>query len=121
MIARMRDAEGGSRTGAELFKLYSLTPSTLHRRRKEHRIVFWRDAKHDFHYPVWQFTASGSLLPGVQEVLQIFRSADESRVLAYFLTERNQLDNQSPLTCLRNGEVDKVTAHAGHHHAENTW
>ena len=74
VVAELQTAEGGAWTGAELEQLFGLKPATLHRRRKEHRVIFWRDARHEFHYPRWQFTETGALLPGVQGVLQTFDS-----------------------------------------------
>lgn len=121
LVRQMQKAEGGAWTGAELHVRFDLTSATLHRRRAEHRIVFWRDAKENFHYPKWQFTPTGALLPGLQEVLQTFRSADEWRVMRYFLTPRQQLDHQPPLALLQRGEQDKVIAHARIHGQENTW
>jgi hypothetical protein len=120
-VEEMRQAEGGAWTGAELEGRFGLSSATLHRRRKEHRIVYWRDAKHDFHYPKWQFTAPGALLPGVQEVLQLFRSEDEWRVMSYFLGKRQQLGDRRPLDLLRAGEKEAVLAHAKLHAEENTW
>lgn len=120
-VEQMRDAEGGAWTGPELESRFKLSSALLHRRRKEHRIVHWRDAKHDFHYPKWQFTPSGALLPGVQEILQLFRSEDEWRVMAYFLGKRRQLEDRRPLDLLREGDKEKVLEHARIHAQENTW
>ena len=105
----------------ELRQVFDLTPATLHKRRAEHRIVYWRDAKHAFHYPKGQFTPAGAVLPGVQEVLQVFRSDDEWGVMSYFLGQRRQLGDRRPLDLLRAGEKDKVLAHAKVHADENTW
>jgi hypothetical protein len=121
LVAEMQKAEGGAWSGSELATRFGLTPATLHRRRKEHRIVSWRDARHEFYYPKWQFTNAGALLPGIQDVLQTFRSADEWRVMRYFLAPRDQLGGRTPLALLRSGEVDKVLAHAAAHEQENTW
>jgi hypothetical protein len=57
----------------------------------------------------------------VQEVLQTFRSADEWRVMRYFLAPRHQLDGRAPLDLLRAGEVEKVVAHAKANAEENSW
>jgi hypothetical protein len=121
LVEQMQAAEGGAWTGAELQARFGLTPAVLHRRRKEHRIVCWRDARHEFHYPRWQFTPTGALLPGIQEVLQLFRSHDEWRVMSYFLGQRPQLGNRRPLDLLRGGDTEKVLEHARVHAAENTW
>lgn len=58
---------------------------------------------------------------GIQEVLQTFNSADEWRVMRYFLGPRKQLEGRSPLDLLRAGEVQTVVNHARAHAAENTW
>ena len=121
LVKDLQAAEKGAWTGAELQARFGLSPAVLHRRRKEGRIVYWRDAQHEFHYPQWQFTPTGALLPGVQEVLQCFRSNDEWRLMSYFLGQRRQLGDQRPLDLLRAGEKTKVLAHAKLHADENTW
>ncbi|MBI2924304.1 MAG: hypothetical protein HYY24_01215 [Verrucomicrobia bacterium] len=121
LVEQMQAAEGGAWTGAELQARFGLTPAVLHRRRKEHRVVHWRDARHEFHYPQWQFTPAGALLPGVQEVLQTLHSDDEWRVMSYFLGQRRQLSDRRPLDLLREGEKEKVLEHARVQAQENTW
>jgi len=120
-VAQMQEAEGGAWTGRELEERFELTPATLHKRRKDLRIVWWRNARNKFHYPKWQFRDNGTLMPGVAEVLQIFGSQDEWRVMRYFLGHRHQLGDQTPLGLLLKGEVDKVLVHAKLHGEENTW
>jgi hypothetical protein len=122
LVEEMKTAEGGAWTGRDLQGgHFQLTPATLHRRRKEHRIIYWRDARHNFHYPKWQFAPGGALLAGIQDVLAIFQSQDEWRVLRYFLGPRSQLGGLRPLDLLRQGENDQVLAHARIHAEENTW
>jgi hypothetical protein len=121
LVEELQETEGGAWTGQELQERFNLTPATLHRRRKEHRIIYWRDARHDFHYPQWQFTPAGALIPGVQQVLQAFHSDDEWRLMRYFLGPRRQLSGRRPLDLLRAGEVGRVLKHAKAHAEENTW
>lgn len=121
LVEIAKAAEGGAWSGEDLKRLFSLTPSTLHRRRREHRIVYWRDARHAFFYPRWQFTDSGALLRGIEEVLGAFKSSDEWRIMRYFLTPRNELAGKRPLDLLRAGEVEKVVSHAHAHAAEGSW
>jgi hypothetical protein len=121
LVETLQTAEGGAWTGQELLALFNLMPSTLHRRRKEHRVIYWRDARHEFHYPKWQFTPTGALLPGIQQVLEQFKSQDEWRVMSYFLGKRAQLDGLRPLDLLRQGDVEKALGHAKIHAEENTW
>ena len=121
VVAQLKEAEGGAWTGAELKANFGLTAANLYKRRAEHRIVWWKDAKNQFHYPKWQFNDAGALLPGIREVLQTFRSADEWRVMRYFLAPRHRLNDRKPLDLLREGEVDKVLSHAAAHGEENSW
>lgn len=120
-VAVMKEAEGGSWTGAELRVHFGLSSAALHKRRSNHGIVFWKDATNQFHYPKWQFNQAGSILPGIRQVLKIFRSSDEWRVMRYFLGSRSQLGDRTPLDLMRAGEKDKVIAHAKVHAEENTW
>jgi hypothetical protein len=120
-VNEMQQAEGGSWIGGELGDLHQLSPANLHKRRAEHRIVWWKDAKNQFHYPKWQFTPAGTLRRGVQAVLQIFQSQDEWRIMRYFLGPRDQLAGHTPLDLVRKGEVEKVIAHAKRDAEENTW
>lgn len=117
IVEDMKNAEGGSCTGADL----KISPAALHKRRANYGIVYWRDAKSQFHYPKWQFNAAGAMLPGIREVLKAFRSSDEWRVMGYFLTPRRQLGERTPLELLRAGEVTKMLEHAKIHAEENSW
>lgn len=121
IVEELKNAEGGSLTGPELKDAYNLNPAVLHRRRIEFRVVYWRDAKHDFHYPRWQFNQAGALLPGIQEILRCFKSQDEWRIMRYFLSPRLQLGNRSPLELIREGRIDRALTHAREHAEENTW
>ena len=120
-VEKFKAAEGGAWSGNELKKRFGLSPATLHGRRKARRIVFWRDARHEFFYPQWQFTEAGALRPGIEKILKVFNSADEWRVMRYFLSPRRQLDGKKPLDLLSGGEVEKVVAHARNNVAEGSW
>ncbi len=95
--------------------------ATRHRQRKKHRILNWRDARHEFHDPKWQCNGNGALLPGVQEVQQVFRSHDEWRLMHYFFGARHQWSNHRPLDLLMEDQVSKLLTHAQRHAEENTW
>lgn len=120
-IRELQNAEGGAWTGAELLREYGLTPATLHKRRMNHLIVWWRDALNHFHYPKWQFQEGGVLLVGIKDVLKIFKSTDQWRVMRYFLTPKHHLQDQTPLALLRAGKAAQVVSHAKLHAKENTW
>ena len=121
IVAELKSAEGGAWSDAEYREKFNVSSAFLHRRRKEHRIVFWRDARDNFYYPRWQFDGNGALRPGIQEVLQTFQSQDTWRMMRYFLGPRTQLGGRRPLDLLQKGDVDAVLEHARLHAAENTW
>lgn len=121
LVEDLQEAEGGAWSGVELRKRFGLSLADLRRRRKEQRIIHWQGRQRTICYPQWQFTPTGGLLPGVEELLQIFHSNDQWRVMRYFLSPRNQLDGHRPLDLLRAGKVKKVLAHAHSHAEDNTW
>jgi hypothetical protein len=121
IVASLQQAEGGAYSSAQLGEQFNLSAAVLYRRRNEHRIVYWRDPKNSYFYPRWQFNEAGALLPGIQEILQDFKSQDEWRIMRYFLGPRKQLGNRRPLDLIRAGEIEAVLAHAQTHAAENTW
>lgn len=121
LVEKAKTAEGGAWSGSELQRRFLLSSSNLHRRRKEHRIISWRDAHHSFFYPKWQFTETGALRRGIREVLDIFKSSDEWRIMRYFLAPRYQLEGKRPLDLLRAGEVEMVLSHARTHAEEGSW
>lgn len=121
LVKELQAAEGGSWTGKELKARFGFSSAALHSRRKDHRIGFWRDRRHGFRYPTWQFDPAGALLPGIQEILQTFNSPDQWRIMRYFLTTRDQLGGRRPLDLLRDGQTAQVVQHAKRHAEESTW
>jgi hypothetical protein len=121
LVEKAKDAEGGAWSGSELQQRFKLSPANLHRRRKEHRIIYWRDARHAFFYPKWQFTGTGAVQPGIEEILGVFKSSDEWRIMNYFLTPRYQLEGKRPLDLVRAGDVETVLSHARTHAEEGSW
>jgi len=121
IAASLKKAEGGAFSATQLAKKYHVSRSDLRRRRREYRIIYWRGAGHSFFYPRWQFDEGGALLAGIQEVLQLFKSQDELRIVRYFLTPRLQLVGRRPLELLRAGDIKTVLTHARIHADENTW
>jgi hypothetical protein len=120
-VRQLQTMEGGAWRTSELHSLFSISSAVLHRRRTEFRIIFWRDAKGDFFYPKWQFTPTGAVLMGIEEILQIFRSTDEWGVVSYFLSPRKSLRNKRPLDLLREGRAAEAIEKARLHAEEGTW
>jgi hypothetical protein len=111
--------EGGSISSTEAAHLLGVAKATVLRRWRAHRMVGWKQAK-EVRFPVWQF-AGAKLLPGIEEILQIFHSDDQWRVMMYFLGNRLSLEGRRPLDLLREGKVPKVVAHAKAYASDDNW
>jgi hypothetical protein len=74
------------------------------------RVVAWRSAKKAYVLPVEQLDEAGRPLNGLKEILPYF----ENGYLAWvWLTHPlRSFAGQTPLACLKHGEIDKVTASA---------
>lgn len=120
LVRALAEAEGGSFSLEEAAASLKISPDQLVTHIRGRRVVAWTDHGGHPRLPRWQFENNG-LLTGIRQLLEIFRSQDEWRVMRYFLAKRQSLDNQCPLDLLRAGEVGKVIAHARVHFEENTW
>jgi hypothetical protein len=111
--------EGGSISSTEAASLLRVARTTVLGRWRAHRIVGWKQAKAVW-FPLWQFDGA-KLLPGIEEILKIFHSDDQWRVMMYFLGNRLSLDGRRPLDLLREGKVSQVVAHAKAYAADDNW
>lgn len=116
---KMSLAEGGWISAAKAARLLGISVPKVLNRWRCHRLIGWPNGK-AVRFPAWQFT-DGKLLPGIVEVLQIFRSNDWWRIMLYFLGRRRSLANERPLDLLRRGESAKVIKHATDYAQDNEW
>lgn len=116
---KLAAAEGGAISGKETAPLLGISEAAVIRRWRGHRLVGWK-VRNAVHFPVWQFQGR-TLLTGIEDVLQIFRSDDQWRVLIYFLGKRLSLNRRRPLDLLRRGEAAEVVRHATAYAVDNTW
>ena len=116
---KMSLAEGGWISAAKAARLLGISVPQVLCRWRCHRLIGWPHGK-AVRFPAWQFT-DGKLLPGIEEVLQIFRSNDWWRIVLYFLGTRRSLSNERPLDLLRRGESEKVIRHAADYAQDNEW
>ncbi len=119
VIEKLKAAEGGAINGKRAALLLGTTEAAVRRRWRQYRLVAWQKGKRVF-YPKWQFSGRG-MLAGIAEILQIFRSDDQWRLMRYFLSKRRSLSQKRPLDLLRAGRVAEVLEHAKLHTQENTW
>jgi hypothetical protein len=80
-VAHLCAAEGGAWSGLQLERRFGLGAAVLADGRREYLIVHWQDAHDSFFYPRWQFMENSAILPGIREILQIFRSRDPWRMM----------------------------------------
>jgi hypothetical protein len=88
-----------------------IAKTTVLRRYRQKRLVGWRDYYGaEVRFPRWQFTKSG-LLPGIEEVMAVFRDANcvsDLGIVLFFVSQFDALDGQRPLDRLREGHVNEV-------------
>jgi hypothetical protein len=117
VIRCLQETKGGAWTSNET----PISTVTLDRMRSEFQVVYWQIADGSYRYPVWQFDRTGAIASGIADVLRIFTSQDQWRVMRYFLGAREEFRGKRPLDLLREGEIDRVVDHAHRHAEENTW
>jgi hypothetical protein len=119
VVKKLAAAEGGAISCEETARLLGIPEAAVKRRWRDFRLVGWRELN-VLHIPVWQFSGK-KLLPGIEDVLKIFRSHDQWRVMLYFLGPRLSLNRLRPLDMLRCGEAAEVIKHATAYDQDDAW
>lgn len=107
----MKDAEGGSVSAEEAGAALGITKAAALKRYQKGLLLGWREAKQNaVRFPVWQFE-NGNVLPGLPDVLAVFRDADwmdDWGKVAFFLTPLSSMKGRRPLDLVRDGESRRV-------------
>ncbi len=107
----MKTAEGGSLSAEEAGAKLGISKAAVLKRYQKGQLLGWREARQNaVRFPVWQF-GEDDVLPGLSEVLKIFRDApwiDDWGRIAFFLTPLESLQGRRPLDFLRKGDVRRV-------------
>jgi hypothetical protein len=98
-------AEGGALCESEL-RTAGYTKRDLARLRRSYGVLAWRDRFGGRHYPKWQFDPKRRVIPGVRELLRIFRSHDVLYVMTQFVIRRG--GQPSLLQLIRRGRVNRA-------------
>ena len=98
-------AEGGAICESEL-RAAGYTKRGVDRLRRSYGILEWRDRFGGRHYPKWQFDPKWSILPGIQDVLRIFRSRDALYLMSQFIVRRD--GGPSLLQLIRWGRANRA-------------
>jgi hypothetical protein len=99
--------EGGAGTAKELGQLLGLTRQAIDNRRKAGRLLALESGKRGYLYPAWQ-VEKGRVLPGLEQVLRELSDFDPWMKAAFFLNPNAFLRDESPLSELRRGHIDRV-------------
>jgi hypothetical protein len=114
MRERLLDAEGGTRSAAELATMLRVTRQAVDKRRRKGTLVGLDLGRRGYAYPVWQVG-----LHGLSEVLGELREYDPWTQVAFMLSPNIWLDGETPLRILRDGQVEPVLR-AAMHYGEQT-
>ncbi len=113
-FTRLLASEGGSVSAKEAAGFYGgRSPTSEEAVRKAARlgqIIAVKDGRGGVHFPRWQFTSKGGVLPGLREVLAALRShplagKDDLLPVNFLLNPSARLEGQRPLDMLRSGDV----------------
>ena len=99
--------EGGSLGVQEVAKLLRLSRQAVHKRHLAGRLLAIDCGRHGYVYPAWQFVPEG-VLPGLEEVLRALADHDSWMQLAFFVSENDALDDETPLAALRRDDLPAV-------------
>jgi len=98
-------AEGGALCESEL-KAVGYTGEELTQLRRSFRVLAWTDRFGGRHYPKRQFDPKWRVIPGIRDILRIFRSHDVLYVMAQFTVRRN--GRPSLLRLIRLGRANRA-------------
>jgi hypothetical protein len=99
--------EGGVHSAEEFGRLLGLTRQAIDNRRRAGRLLALESGKRGYLYPVWQ-VEDGRVLSGLEEVMRELRDFDPWMQAAFFLNPNAFLQDESPLSALRRGHLDRV-------------
>jgi hypothetical protein len=103
MRGRLLDAEGGTRSATELAQMLRVTRQAVDKRRRKGTLIGLDLGRRGYAYPVWQ-----AGLHGLGDVLGELQGYDPWTQVAFMLAPNAWLDGETPLTVLREREVERV-------------
>lgn len=107
-FAHLLASEGGSVSAKAAAALYGgKTPSSDEAVRKAARlgqVIAIRDGRGGLHFPCWQFSAKGGVLPGLREIIGALRQQphfEDLKLVTFMLNPSARLGGRRPLDVLR--------------------
>jgi biotin operon repressor len=108
------EADGGVVSGRELAQAIGITRQAVDKRRLNGKLIGIDLGKRGYAYPVWQID-----LNGMDTVLAELAEYDPWTQALFMLSANPWLNDETPLTRLRRGELDEVL-HAARQYGEQT-
>lgn len=96
---------GGVIPTEDVSKLMGITPQAVSRKRASRKLLGLFFRSKGYMYPACQFTAEGSVLPGLEAVLLELGNVDDWGQYIFLVSSNLRLDSRSPLELLREGRV----------------
>lgn len=104
--------EGGFVNSEEAAQILGISRQAVDKRRNAHNLIALPVGR-SYVYPVWQFDPSRAMvLPGLEEVLHNLGVQEPWMQTAWFMADNSLLEGQSPLTALRQGQLEAVLSAA---------
>jgi hypothetical protein len=100
------EAEGGCVSAEEAGALIGIKKAAIYKARTEGRILGLPRGQNQFVFPVWQFT-EGRLINGLKQVYAALECSPWMKA-SFMLSPNTRLNDDTPITVLRRGEIDKV-------------
>ena len=100
-------AEGGAVPVEKAAAMLGLTRQAVDRRRRAGKLIGLTMGRRGYLYPAWQFGEHGTI-PGLEETLAALDSFGPWSQVSWFISPNTRLGGRSPLSVLREGQVEPV-------------
>jgi hypothetical protein len=100
--------EGSPLSAVEAAQILGISRQMVDIRRKQGKLIGIRARGRRYSYPCCQFTEQGTVLPGLEKVLNALDDKDPWMQLSFLVSPNHWLEGARPLDLLRNGAVDEV-------------
>lgn len=105
---KLIEAEGGCISSIKVAEILGISRQAVDKRRKQGQLLAIAEGKHRYLYPIWQFSNEGTVLFGLESVLQELKDYDSWTQLSFLLDPNSSFGEKTPLNALREGKIEEV-------------
>jgi hypothetical protein len=98
-------------SAAEFAKFIGVSREAVRGKHQRHEVLGLHGAKRGLRFPKWQVTPNGKLLPDLPQLFQLL-GGDSWTVYRFLIQHHPELEDDTALSALLRGKVDKVLAAA---------